>query len=47
MEMISAVGLHYHSLGEEWRKTVKALQDYVGKLQRKGRTKEKKTAGRN
>jgi hypothetical protein len=47
MEMIGAVGLHYHSLGEEWRKTVKALQDYVGKLQRKGRTKEKKTAGRN
>ncbi|MGC9490979.1 MAG: hypothetical protein ACP5CD_07110 [Thermovirgaceae bacterium] len=47
MEMIGAVGLHYHSLGEEWRKTTKALQDYVGKLQRKGRTKETKTPGRN
>jgi hypothetical protein len=47
MEKISALGLHYHSLGEEWRKTTKALQDYVGKLQRKGRTKETTTSDRN
>lgn len=47
MEMIGALGLHYHSLGEEWRKTTQALQDYVGKLQRKGRTKETKTVDRN
>jgi outer membrane lipoprotein SlyB len=47
MEIIGAIGLHYHSIGDEWRKTIKALQKYVEKLQRKGRTKEKKTAGRN
>ncbi len=47
MERIGAIGLHYHSLADEWRKTVKALKDYVGKLQRKGRTKEPETADSN
>lgn len=32
MEMVSGVGLHYHSLGEEWRKTMDALKAYNKKL---------------
>ena len=32
MEMVSGIGLHYHSLNEEWRKTMDALKAYTNKL---------------